>query len=567
MEIVLRNKESHYLGFKKGHDPELWVSTTVGSYEKFNLVENADKTFSIENRDGHYLTIHEKNLKVDTRIGSNEKFSLKEIEDNFLNIVNKDGYALGFKRKYDPPFWGATRKSKFEKISFVDMSGWMTRVFPKIKHQKLGDLMMIGGHNSAMNRKQITGLYTWTVNQYYGIDEQFAAGCRYFELRLYHPPGSSYYVGYHGNAPALGSSAVTSNAKHQLKQLARKIGDKELIILDLARSNNLKRTTFIKDMEDFFGDRVIYPDKAREKYDTDELANLTVEQLTSLGNVIIMTKEFKGLKMWPRETSLRDAWKDKNKPDKLIPALEDDVEQRPERFDNKIWIHDAYLTSAARKLSIKDLATEAAEAVRSNFMKWRKLGFRINTVKLDFVNDRGNSALMDDILNHYASNRSDEYKPEGTAFFIQRENIPGTLPLYGIFRTSGLNDHLYTVSETEKRNLLENKTNALQGTIGYIHKSEVEGSIPLFRLYNPTWNDHLYTVSDSEKEGLISHKWVYEGTVGFVFKDKKPGTKPVKRFYKELKRDHYYTGEENQVSSLDKIWQGYEKEIRLSPCE
>ncbi len=37
-EVVIRNKDGHYLGFRKVNNvSEVWVSTTVGGYEGFSI--------------------------------------------------------------------------------------------------------------------------------------------------------------------------------------------------------------------------------------------------------------------------------------------------------------------------------------------------------------------------------------------------------------------------------------------------------------------------------------------------------------------------------------------------
>lgn len=73
------------------------------------------------------------------------------------------------------------------------------------------------------------------------------------------------------------------------------------------------------------------------------------------------------------------------------------------------------------------------------------------------------------------------------------------------------------------------------------------GSIPIYRLYNPSNGEHLYTIDANEKNVLYRHHgWGYEG-VGWYAPSK--GT-PVYRLYNAQLQNHLYTTDTNEVRVL-----------------
>lgn len=159
----------------------------------------------------------------------------------------------------------------------------MTSLFPKIQHLKLGDLVMLGTHNSSMNNNKPNSIQKNFTNQHFSIHEQFDKGCRYFELRL--NEFQKTYYGFHGLylEPFV-------NITKQFDELAKRVGGNELIILDLERWLTLNLPEFFRKMKALFGDKIIHPKDVKEKFGTYQLSELTIENLTSLGNVILMIK-------------------------------------------------------------------------------------------------------------------------------------------------------------------------------------------------------------------------------------------------------------------------------------
>jgi RHS repeat-associated protein len=77
----------------------------------------------------------------------------------------------------------------------------------------------------------------------------------------------------------------------------------------------------------------------------------------------------------------------------------------------------------------------------------------------------------------------------------------GMVPLYRLLYNDGTKtDHFYTISESEKNNAVDNFGYTFEGIAGYVYDRPVEGSVALYRMYNPTDKNHFYCIRKSEKE-------------------------------------------------------------------
>ncbi len=83
----------------------------------------------------------------------------------------------------------------------------------------------------------------------------------------------------------------------------------------------------------------------------------------------------------------------------------------------------------------------------------------------------------------------------------------------------GWEHHLYTASTGEARNVIRNPDYEHKGLLGKCYPDEVEGTIPLFRLYQ-TINkrpDHMYTTNPVERDRAVEDgTYVYEGIACWV---------------------------------------------------
>ncbi len=108
-----------------------------------------------------------------------------------------------------------------------------------------------------------------------------------------------------------------------------------------------------------------------------------------------------------------------------------------------------------------------------------------------------------------------DYVPKGTAFWINKYQVPGTEPFYRLRRRNGT--HFYTTSVAERKQALQDKL-IDEGSVGFIHTTAGNGTVPLFRLYHPARPSHYYTVSASERDQVTKdYGWVSQGIAGYVF--------------------------------------------------
>ena len=109
------------------------------------------------------------------------------------------------------------------------------------------------------------------------------------------------------------------------------------------------------------------------------------------------------------------------------------------------------------------------------------------------------------------------YTSQGDAaqvFPLDTQN-PNAVPLYRLYKTN--EDHFYTASATQRDNAINNSGYKDEGVTAYIYASQICGSIPLYRMYQPTIVDHFYTVNETEKLDFLDNRgYVDEGITGYV---------------------------------------------------
>lgn len=104
-----------------------------------------------------------------------------------------------------------------------------------------------------------------------------------------------------------------------------------------------------------------------------------------------------------------------------------------------------------------------------------------------------------------------------------------------------------------------------EGIAGYVFSSQVEGTVPLYMLYNPKAGDHFYTIHSSDASSIDG--WQPIGIAGYVFPSIAPNSQPFYRWYhpspnKPIKTDHFYTTDSAQVPEY--VSEGIECYLPLS---
>jgi hypothetical protein len=121
----------------------------------------------------------------------------------------------------------------------------------------------------------------------------------------------------------------------------------------------------------------------------------------------------------------------------------------------------------------------------------------------------------------------DVWRAEGPVFNVMTPTFcegapPGfCMPVYR-FWSDSYKHHFYTISESEKNNIIANMPEWKYESVVYAASTEsgVFGSysLPLYRFWSNTYKGHFYTTNEVEKNSLILNdsNWNYEGIAYYV---------------------------------------------------
>lgn len=124
-----------------------------------------------------------------------------------------------------------------------------------------------------------------------------------------------------------------------------------------------------------------------------------------------------------------------------------------------------------------------------------------------------------------------------------QSNVPGTVPLYRLYQPTII-DHFYTTNISEAQNAIQHLGYNDEGVAARIWPSHAFGTVPLYRLYSPGATDHFYTTNSAERNNAISHLgYNDEGIAGYVYPNRGHGHggAPLYRLYSSGGTDHFYT--------------------------
>ena len=128
------------------------------------------------------------------------------------------------------------------------------------------------------------------------------------------------------------------------------------------------------------------------------------------------------------------------------------------------------------------------------------------------------------------------------AFGVQYPNYPGSSKFLRYYK-SGNPDHYYTTGSTDLGAGSGGYVFENPGT-GYIFKTNVSGTVPLYRWYRSSPGQHFYTVSSVSIPG-----YTYEGIAGYVYTTQVSGTRPLYRYFRSSAGDHFYTVNYSELGS------------------
>jgi hypothetical protein len=126
-----------------------------------------------------------------------------------------------------------------------------------------------------------------------------------------------------------------------------------------------------------------------------------------------------------------------------------------------------------------------------------------------------------EIEREFIEDNLSEYTFEGESYLSvdPLTGSPEPKPVYRFFnQDTGV--HLYTISEVEKKSIMQNLGNyTFEGEAFYAYETQIEGTIPVYRFYNGRIGAHLYTTSPVEKEFVENNLSDYqsEGIAYYTF--------------------------------------------------
>jgi uncharacterized delta-60 repeat protein len=117
--------------------------------------------------------------------------------------------------------------------------------------------------------------------------------------------------------------------------------------------------------------------------------------------------------------------------------------------------------------------------------------------------------------------------------------------LLRMFRTYNpiANFHFFTTSQAEFTFALAHgyRDETTSRTGFTVAATQLSGSLPIHRMYNPIAGSHYYTTNDVEREILVSLGWRYERDEGFLFTLQVAGTVEVFRLWNKDSGVHLFT--------------------------
>jgi len=138
-------------------------------------------------------------------------------------------------------------------------------------------------------------------------------------------------------------------------------------------------------------------------------------------------------------------------------------------------------------------------------------------------------------------------------------------PLSPIFRfwSPVFNGHFFTISESEKDNIVANLSRdwSYEGVAYHAYPILAPSTVPLYRFWSNRYRGHFFTISESEKDYIVanlSRDWSYEGIAYYVYRDASAGGTPVYRFWSNRYKHHFFTMDEaeknNIIATLSADW-------------
>lgn len=154
-----------------------------------------------------------------------------------------------------------------------------------------------------------------------------------------------------------------------------------------------------------------------------------------------------------------------------------------------------------------------------------------------------------------ANEKPSGYRYEGISGYVFKTQVNGTKPIYRS-SNSAIGAHYYTTA-------VEDPTKygyKAEGIIGYAYDTQVSGSAPWYRLHNGgAASDYLQTTSAQEKSAVVELGYVDEGIAAYLCgTPQATELQPLFRLWGANDKDHFYTTNFEERDNL--IARGYKSE-------
>jgi hypothetical protein len=151
---------------------------------------------------------------------------------------------------------------------------------------------------------------------------------------------------------------------------------------------------------------------------------------------------------------------------------------------------------------------------------------------------------------------------EGEGFYAN------VVPIYRFYNNNNKsNDHIFISSESEKNKVAGHASWIYEGIEGYTYRGPqstpfqpdrfYNGTVPIYRFYNPSTGIHFFTANASEKKSIESNSsWQSEGIVFYILTMPRGDGVPLYKFLYPGNYASFYTTSESEKTKLlnNTVW-------------
>ncbi|MBF0100869.1 MAG: hypothetical protein HQK77_08185 [Desulfobacterales bacterium] len=132
---------------------------------------------------------------------------------------------------------------------------------------------------------------------------------------------------------------------------------------------------------------------------------------------------------------------------------------------------------------------------------------------------------------------------------------PKTYPVYR-FSAKHSNHFFFSADESDKEYMSADANNwAYDGETFHVFITEIQNTMPVYRLRNDSFGGHYFTISEAEKDSLIngeqSIKWAFERVAWYAYPTPQEGTIALHKFRATINNAFFYTVDETEKAKFE----------------